>query len=106
MALGTRLGSTAHSQLLGRLPPRRSRIALRARSPPLPFLARTAAAPAGPGAQAEGGSLGRDLAAEFKARDDYDLTAKDIAGIIAQLDTLGVRRLKVPPCEGRKEGGG
>ncbi len=58
----------------------------------------------GPGAQAEGGSLGRDLFAEFKARDDYDLTAKDIAAILAQLDTLGVRRLKVPPCEGR--GGG
>ncbi len=43
-----------------------------------------------------GQTLGQELAAAFES-DDYALTPDDAAALVAQLATLGVRRLKVPP---------
>ncbi len=45
----------------------------------------------------QGGGLGQELAAAFEAEDGYVLTPDDAAALVAQLATLGVRRLKVPP---------
>jgi hypothetical protein len=41
-------------------------------------------------------SLGRELVAEFKTREDYDLEREEAAELVAQLRTLGVKRIQVP----------
>ncbi len=39
--------------------------------------------------------MARDLRAEFKSKDDYDLTVDEVSEIIAQLKLLGVKRVQV-----------
>ena len=44
----------------------------------------------------QGGSLGQELVAWFKAVDDYDLDPEEAVEMVAQFRTLGVKRLQVP----------